>query len=81
MSLWRQLFPKYKCRPCKDSGVLDDGLTVSVCHHCRDLETEIRAAVKALVKCDCQPFSLETQRGNGRVVCIHCGTKWGDMIV
>jgi Zn finger protein HypA/HybF involved in hydrogenase expression len=44
----RKAKPKYKCRHCRDTGVLHDEHVLSVCYHCRDMGKEIREAAEKL---------------------------------
>jgi hypothetical protein len=74
-SLWRRLFPKYKCKHCRDSGVLQDRHSIGICHYCRDIEAEIREASGLF--CTHGPGMTATQQSDGRVVCDVCGKVWG----
>lgn len=75
MNLWRKVFPKYNCRWCKDTGVLESMFHIGVCHHCRNLRDEIREAAAKLQKCECEPFHLVSI--GDTINCAHCGVCWG----
>lgn len=75
MNLWRKLFPKYKCKWCRDTGVQSDGRTIAACRHCRDIDAEVKAMREKLAFCQCKPLRLSSQ--GGAVCCDHCGIKWG----
>lgn len=76
MSFWRSIFPKYKCRWCKDTGVASDSRTIAVCSHCRDISAEIHDARERIRQCNCVPFGLVSKEG-GAICCAKCGIRWG----
>lgn len=45
MSLWRRLFPKYDCRRCKDTHILESQYAMSRCD-CEGSRVEIAKTLK-----------------------------------
>lgn len=45
-SAWRSAFPHYKCKWCRDRGILESRYAVSVCTYCRDINAEVNKAAR-----------------------------------